>query len=151
MCNCQNESVTTCAATEPRDPADLVRINKYYTHMTNIPRLKILLKCNERSNMRLVLDDVIQDVMEARCTDAGGACCRPKPNSKSGVEQIGRELCKVMPKSSVEMSAMERHKANASKPSVDESERAGPSGSRKNNCFGGNSSCDRTGRERERE
>ncbi|KAH8395308.1 hypothetical protein KR222_009000 [Zaprionus bogoriensis] len=86
MCNCQREGVTTCAATESR-AADGERIVKYYSHMSSIPRLKILLRCNERSNMRLVLDDVIQDVMEARCTDSGAACRRPKLTSKSQLER----------------------------------------------------------------
>lgn len=156
MCNCQLENVSTCAATVPRDPSDMVRINKYYTHMSNIPRLKILLKCNERSNMRLVLDDVIQDVMEARCTDSGGACRRPKMNSKSSMEPSVREvqtaalnsIKSTMNEPSV---TRERHMANstpASKPSVDESERAGPSCSSKKNCCSRNSSSGGSGQER---
>lgn len=86
LCNCQLEGVTSCAAAEPRLPGHTQRINKFYTHLSNIPRLKILLKCNERSNMRLVLDDVIQDVMESRCMDNGAMCRRPKPNSKVTID-----------------------------------------------------------------
>lgn len=155
MCNCQLENVSTCAATVPRDPSDMVRINKYYTHMSNIPRLKILLKCNERSNMRLVLDDVIQDVMEARCTDSGGACRRPKMNSKSSMEPSVHEVQTAAVNSTKstmdEPSVRERHMANstpASKPSVDESERAGPSCSSKKNCCSRNSSSGGSGQER---
>lgn len=102
LCNCQMEGVTSCAATEPRLPGETQRINKFYTHLCNIPRLKILLKCNERSKMRLVLDDVIQDVMESRCTDSGPACRRPKPPS-SKLDQFGASCsnyCKVVPSGS---------------------------------------------------
>jgi len=81
MCNCK-DSVERCAAAMERD-ADSLRIFKYYDHMSKIPRLKVLLRCCERNNMRLVLDDVIKDVMEARCTDNKAACRAPKRPVKS--------------------------------------------------------------------
>lgn len=55
-----------------------VRVLKYYDDLASVPRLKVLLRCNERKNMRLVLDDVIKDVMEARCSDNASACPTPR-------------------------------------------------------------------------
>lgn len=52
--------------------------------------------------MRLVLDDVIQDVMESRCTDSGALSRRAKgPSSK--LDQSGAccsNYCKVVPSGS---------------------------------------------------
>ncbi|KAM8710828.1 hypothetical protein ACLKA7_017455 [Drosophila subpalustris] len=76
LCNCRDSVEMQCAAALERD-ANCLRILKYYDHMSKVPRLKLLLRCCERNNMRLVLDDVIKDVMEARCTlDHNATACR---------------------------------------------------------------------------
>ncbi|KAH8366118.1 hypothetical protein KR093_009321, partial [Drosophila rubida] len=75
MCNCQ-ENVNKCAATAERD-ADVLRILRYYDQLSKMPRLKVLLRCSERKNMRLVLDDVIKDVMEGKGIDNTTACRAP--------------------------------------------------------------------------
>ncbi|TDG45512.1 hypothetical protein AWZ03_008135 [Drosophila navojoa] len=75
MCNCK-PNVNKCAAVAPR-AGDSVRVLKYYDHLSRVPRLKVLLRCNERKNMRLVLDDVIKDVMETNSTDHAAACPAP--------------------------------------------------------------------------
>ncbi|XP_017080681.1 uncharacterized protein LOC108114290 [Drosophila eugracilis] len=83
MCNCREEPV--CAAAEPR-PSGSIHIVRFYEHLTKIPRLKVMLKCNQRrpeprpdSRILLTLDDVIQearDNQDAQCTD-NSAACRP--------------------------------------------------------------------------
>lgn len=90
MCNCRDSVEMKCAAAMERD-ANSLRILKYYDHMSKVPRLKVLLRCCERNkNMRLVLDDVIKDVMEARCTDNATACRTPKQRL-SKTEQKGQD------------------------------------------------------------
>ncbi|XP_023161217.1 uncharacterized protein LOC111592959 [Drosophila hydei] len=69
MCNCKTD-VDRCGAVVPR-AASSVRVLKYYDHLSSVPRLKALLRSNERKNMRLVLDDVIKDVCS---TDPLPAC-----------------------------------------------------------------------------
>ncbi|XP_016984322.1 uncharacterized protein LOC108048286 [Drosophila rhopaloa] len=86
MCNCREEPV--CAATEPR-PSGSVHIVRYFDHLSKIPRLKVMLKCNQRrpehrpdSRTQLTLNDVIleardaQEAPSAQCTD-NAAACRP--------------------------------------------------------------------------
>lgn len=76
MCNCQ-DNVMICAAGMERS-ADSLRILKYYDQLSKIPRLRVLLRCYQRSNMRLVLDDVVKDMMEGRCIDNSVACQTPR-------------------------------------------------------------------------
>lgn len=83
LCNCRDQPV--CAASEPR-PSGSLHIVRFYDHLSKIPRLKVMLKCNQRrpdprpdSRIQLTLDDVIQearDNQDARCTD-NAAACRP--------------------------------------------------------------------------
>ncbi|XP_062129847.1 uncharacterized protein LOC133841416 [Drosophila sulfurigaster albostrigata] len=75
LCNCQDK-VAKCAATAERD-IDSLRILRYYDQLSKVPRLKLLLRCCERKNMHLVLDDVIKDVMENRGIDNTTACRAP--------------------------------------------------------------------------
>jgi len=76
MCNCQDNAMI-CAAGMERN-ADSLRILKYYDQMSKIPRLRVLLRCYERSRMRLVQDDDVQDVMKGHYTDNSIACQTPK-------------------------------------------------------------------------
>ncbi|XP_016955487.2 uncharacterized protein LOC108028287 [Drosophila biarmipes] len=81
LCNCRDGPV--CAATEPR-PTGSVHIVRFFDHLSKIPRLKVMLKCNQRrpeprldSRTQLTLDDVIQEAKEsqdAQCTDSAAAC-----------------------------------------------------------------------------
>ncbi|XP_043648513.1 uncharacterized protein LOC122616968 [Drosophila teissieri] len=83
LCNCRDQPV--CAAAEQR-PSGSLHIVRFYDHLSKIPRLKVMLKCNQRrpeprpdSRTQLTLDDVIQearDNQDARCTD-NAAACRP--------------------------------------------------------------------------
>ncbi|ALC43546.1 CG3288 [Drosophila busckii] len=87
MCNCE-EPVDHCAATSKRE-SKTMRVLKHYDHLSQVPRLKVLMRCSERqylSNMRYVLDDVINDVK-----DAQDACCSDNINS---------EACKIPEKAS---------------------------------------------------
>ncbi|KAI8040821.1 uncharacterized protein LOC128258081 [Drosophila gunungcola] len=92
LCNCRDEPV--CAAVEPR-PSGSVHIVRYFDHLSKIPRLKVMLKCNQRrpeprpdSRTQLTLNDVIleareaQDAQGAQCTD-NGAACRPVSTRRS--------------------------------------------------------------------
>ncbi|EDW68628.1 uncharacterized protein [Drosophila virilis] len=76
LCNC-NDSDTKCTMMADQAVSN-VRVLKYYDDLASVPRLKVLLRCNERKNMRLVLDDVIKDVMEARCSENASACPTPR-------------------------------------------------------------------------
>jgi len=83
LCNCRDGPV--CAAAEPR-PSGSVHIVRFFDHLSKIPRLKVMLKCNQRrpeprldSRAQLTLEDVIQEAKEsqdAQCTD-NAAACRP--------------------------------------------------------------------------
>ncbi|KAH8302768.1 hypothetical protein KR044_010642, partial [Drosophila immigrans] len=75
LCNC-GDNVGQCAASVARDD-DSLRILRYYDQLAKMPRLKLLLRCSERKNMRLVLDDVIKDVMEGKGVDQTTACRAP--------------------------------------------------------------------------
>ncbi|KAH8246030.1 uncharacterized protein [Drosophila bipectinata] len=85
LCTCDRDD-TACCAVEPR-PSNSVHIIRYFDHLSKVPRLKVMLKCNQRrteqrrdSQARMTLDEVIQEAKEAQCTDPGAAC-RP-PNAR---------------------------------------------------------------------
>ncbi|KAH8327560.1 hypothetical protein KR074_000381 [Drosophila pseudoananassae] len=85
LCTCDRED-SACCAVEPR-PSNSVHIIRYFDHLSKVPRLKVMLKCNQRrteqrrdSQVRMTLDEVIQEAKEAQCTDPGAAC-RP-PNAR---------------------------------------------------------------------
>ncbi|XP_017041436.1 uncharacterized protein LOC108088236 [Drosophila ficusphila] len=83
MCNCPDDPV--CAAAEPR-PSGSLHIVRYFDHLSKIPRLRVMMKCNQRrpeakadSRTQLTLSDVIletREAQDARCTD-NAAACRP--------------------------------------------------------------------------
>ncbi|KAH8295668.1 hypothetical protein KR018_002574 [Drosophila ironensis] len=77
-CNCDTNN-TVCAAAEPR-PANSLHVVRYFDHLSRIPRLKVMLKCNQRRAEPVpTLDDVIQDTKEARemYSSESIAPCRP--------------------------------------------------------------------------
>ncbi|XP_034656518.1 uncharacterized protein LOC117893858 isoform X1 [Drosophila subobscura] len=91
LCSCDHEA-PVCAAVLQRPP-DAVRIIRYYDQLHKIPRLKFMLKCNQRpmpsllrqeSSMRITLDNI----MRGRRTspehappevDSSTACNPPRP------------------------------------------------------------------------
>ncbi|XP_068149738.1 uncharacterized protein [Drosophila tropicalis] len=85
MCRCQQDNAPVCAATVHHDQRpSTTHIVRYYDHLTKIPRLRVMLKCNQRgsdthmdSHMRVTLDDVIMNALDAHCTDSAAACRAP--------------------------------------------------------------------------
>ncbi|KAH8319513.1 hypothetical protein KR067_012480 [Drosophila pandora] len=82
LCTCDRDE-PVCGAVEPR-PSNSLHIVRYFDHLSKIPRLKVMLKCNQRrteprrdSQARMTLDEVIQEAKEAQCTDPGAACRAP--------------------------------------------------------------------------
>lgn len=82
LCTCDRDE-PVCGAVEPR-PSNSLHIFRYFDHLSKIPRLKVMLKCNQRrteprpdSQPRLTLDEVIQEAKEGQGTDSAVACRPP--------------------------------------------------------------------------
>ncbi|KAH8360301.1 hypothetical protein KR200_000973 [Drosophila serrata] len=92
LCNCQLDE-PGCAALEPQ-PSGSIHVVRYYDHLTNIPRLRVMLKCNQRrpeprpdSFTQVRLDDVVLEPRDAQCTDQGAACRPHSQRSSWNVRQ----------------------------------------------------------------
>ncbi|XP_020815703.1 uncharacterized protein LOC110189839 [Drosophila serrata] len=92
LCNCQLDE-PGCAALDPQ-PSGSIHVVRYYDHLTNIPRLRVMLKCNQRrpeprpdSFTQVRLDDVVLEPRDAQCTDQGAACRPHSQRSSWNVRQ----------------------------------------------------------------
>ncbi|KAH8286090.1 hypothetical protein KR054_002522 [Drosophila jambulina] len=79
LCNCHRDE-PGCAALEPQ-PSGSIHVVRYYEHLSKIPRLRVMLKCNQRrseprpeSYTQVRLDDSLLEAQEAQCTDSAAAC-----------------------------------------------------------------------------
>ncbi|KAH8322234.1 hypothetical protein KR059_008883 [Drosophila kikkawai] len=79
LCNCHRDE-PGCAALEPQ-PAGSIHVVRYYDHLSKIPRLRVMLKCNQRrseprpdSSTQLWRDDGVPEAWDPPCTDPEDAC-----------------------------------------------------------------------------
>ncbi|KAH8239262.1 hypothetical protein KR032_002620, partial [Drosophila birchii] len=91
---CNNQWVEPgCAALEPQPPG-AIRVVRYYDHLSNIPRLRVMLKGNPRrseprpdSCTQVRLEDVVLDARDAQSTDLVATCRPPSQRSTRNVRQ----------------------------------------------------------------
>ncbi|EDV95812.1 uncharacterized protein LOC6557299 isoform X2 [Drosophila grimshawi] len=83
MCNCSANR--PCADRGVHD-SNSPRVIKYYDQLFSVPRLKMMMRCTRPNNMRLVLNDVGNDMIVARCTDSATLCHLPMRRLSSDFE-----------------------------------------------------------------